>query len=132
MEHQQNKFAILCYSVSVFIISIVFFSFLLAYFSAVKAQVKPFNFKGKYQHQHMWYDKKCCDNKDCAPVIKMVRHPNNTGWIVTTKQTTGFVSDEFIEKEAKPSKDGQWHACIIMGEFEEDKYVRCVYKPKES
>jgi len=90
-------------------------------------------------YSHSWYDKWCCNEKDCAPVIKMIRHKSNKGWLMTSKHGTAFVPDNPKLVKMLPSEDSNVHICI--GNFEQNPYsyddkakessgyARCVYWP---
>lgn len=83
------------------------------------------------------YDKDCCSDKDCAPVIKAERVTNsvgNGGWKVTTKFGTGIFWDTQDQKWVRESKDNKMHACIIdlekaLGQTGLGTHVRCIYLP---
>jgi len=90
-------------------------------------------------YSHNWYDKWCCNEKDCAPVTKMIRHKSGNGWIMTSKHGSAFVPDDPNQVRMLPSQDSNVHLCL--GNFEQhpysydDKakessgYARCVYWP---
>lgn len=63
---------------------------------------------------HEWYDKWCCDGKDCGPVEK--EPPSTKGGYLINGQIFPF-------DKVRASKDNRWHVCIWGGK------VRCVYAP---
>jgi len=79
---------------------------------------------------HDWYEKDCCHNKDCAPIL---REDKET---VTTIHGTARKSTLMIKPERR-SKDYNDHACIIHpwggdagGSVE--PAVRCIYRGSAS
>jgi hypothetical protein len=90
-------------------------------------------------HSHSWYDKDCCNKKDCAPVIEMVRDSSNKGWIMTSKHGTALVLDRSNQIRMLSSQDSNVHICIgfydqhPLSENPKTKekfgYARCVYWP---
>ena len=68
---------------------------------------------------HSWYDPLCCNNNDCAPVLKSVID-NNGNTTVTTKHGTITIPKTFPRK---PSQDEKEHACFI------GTYLYCYYVP---
>lgn len=78
---------------------------------------------------HDWYDPYCCNNNDCAPVeqsnLEFSTGPDGEPTLtVTTKagKVTGLMKDISI----RPSKDEQYHVCIIVYHGVE---IRCLYVP---
>lgn len=94
------------------------------------------------QDPNHWYDRDCCDTRDCVPVLKTefradgttLFHTKKFG-IVTVKQ--GKWGELARVKKLRPSKDSGFHVCVVtfygdvMGERqgEPEKYVRCIYAP---
>lgn len=85
---------------------------------------------------HDWYPKECCNDKDCAPVLKKVL--TETGeYEITTKIGTALLPKDFQRFGA--SEDEQEHACMlpnhIADQWEEqtpDKYSHsmiCYFVP---
>lgn len=59
-------------------------------------------------HSHSWYDKECCSDQDCAPVLRIDTHPE--GDLMTTIHGTVLVrKTENYNK--RPSKDDNYHVC---------------------
>lgn len=83
-------------------------------------------------YAHSWYDKDCCDNRDCAPVIK--REKVKGGWVLQTKFGVAFLPQKLLDNpenkivSIRQSQDLFWHACIIHDETG-DSFVKCVYLP---
>ena len=73
---------------------------------------------------HSFYDKRCCDNQDCSPALK-VEHDGTGEWI-TTKHGRAWApysaTPAFGQDRILPSPDGQTHACILNGK------LICVYR----
>lgn len=67
---------------------------------------------------HSWYSPYCCSGKDCGPA-RVTINPNGT--VTATNQ---FGTATFTQKQFRPSRDGQYHACIhpTLG-------PRCIYIP---
>jgi hypothetical protein len=58
---------------------------------------------------HEWYDKGCCSEQDCAPIIE--KHRDIQGnWVVTTRHGTAIFS---FSTRIRPSKDEKDHACMM-------------------
>lgn len=83
------------------------------------------------------YDKECCSDKDCAPVIKFerVQRKNDLipggveyGWKYTTKYGVSQPVWDTQNVTIKPSGDNMTHACILL-DPEANGYVTCLYKP---
>ena len=81
-------------------------------------------------YAHDWYDKDCCDKRDCSPDIK--REKINNGWLLTTKFGTAFLPQNILNNpkdnfnpSIRQSQDLKWHACIVKDS--EIYYLRCVY-----
>lgn len=67
---------------------------------------------------HEWYSPYCCSGKDCAAAS--VKY-NPDGSVTATNK---FGTAKFSPKQFRPSKDGNFHACIhpTLG-------PRCLYVP---
>ena len=88
---------------------------------------------------HEWYDKECCSDKDCAPVTKLSRAPNNKGWIMSTKYASNvFVPDSMRPDKSRASKDSKVHLCVMnlaehnnpyTSQVDDKQLPRCVYWP---
>ena len=74
------------------------------------------------------YDAYCCSNLDCAPIAAANVRTSPEGYVVTLgkgdhplkTETTTFT---IPYAEAKPSPDGDYHACLWPTEFQ----VHCFY-----
>ena len=68
------------------------------------------------------YDRDCCHNQDCAPILK------EDGDTVTTVHGTAR-KDTLILKPERPSKDLGDHACLVpMDDYGQSKAVRCLFR----
>lgn len=81
-----------------------------------------------------WYDWYCCHQQDCAPIIDW--HEVEGGWIITNKQNLmAFLPKDYMTNSqitVKPSKDGEYHACInpdMRKASDKKGRVICVYVP---
>ena len=98
------------------------------------------------QDPNHWYDRDCCDTRDCVPVDKTEFKPNGVTVFHTKKFGKVTVRpDKWGElaraNRLRPSKDSGFHVCVVtfygdgMGEGDEmgigsgEKYVRCIYAP---
>ena len=83
-------------------------------------------------YAHSWYDKDCCDIRDCAPVIK--REKVKGGWVLQTKFGVAFLPQRVLDMpesksiSIRQSQDLKWHACIVYDETG-DAFLKCVYLP---
>ena len=78
---------------------------------------------------HSWYDWECCAGNDCAPIPGSAVRATRGGYAVTIqpgehplvkdRAVTGFVA----YADARPSGDGDFHACIVGGA------LKCLYQP---
>ena len=69
---------------------------------------------------HSWYDSWCCNTTDCAEATVSILPDGRIK--ATTKHGTAI----FRPDQIRPSKDHQWHACILK--FAADQ-ARCIYAP---
>lgn len=78
-------------------------------------------------HSHEWYDQECCSDKDCAPVeeIKFGTDSDGNG-IVSVRTKHGFVEGKLKNISIRPSKDDEYHACLILYH---QAVIRCLYVP---
>lgn len=89
-------------------------------------------------HAHEWYDKECCDNRDCAQITKRTDQIINgiPGWQIETKFGTAWLPKNFMNNKSqmkiKPSRDENWHACILNDELSSGSLIRCIYVPFNS
>lgn len=93
-------------------------------------------------YAHDWYDKDCCDTRDCVPVTKVESKPGGLTLFHTKKFGIVKLQQERWSELAKanrlrPSKDSGFHICVVTfyGDFmgsegaQPEQYVRCVYGP---
>ena len=89
-----------------------------------------------------WYDRDCCDTRDCVPVLKTefladgrtIFHTKKFGKVTVKADKWGELARV---KKLRPSKDSGFHVCVVtfygdvMGERQGDpeKFVRCIYAP---
>lgn len=75
---------------------------------------------------HDWYDKRCCHENDCAPARVSVLPNGNI--VATTKHGTAVFGPN---TERLPSRDGQWHACMLpnLSSPTGGKMPMCLYMP---
>jgi hypothetical protein len=75
--------------------------------------------------QPHWYDRSCCDMRDCEPVEEGAVTPlDNGGYFVRYHTSNGFIVERLFKRGSsgiKQSKDGKDHACAI------GSTVVCVY-----
>lgn len=103
------------------------FAFLLAVFALGHLLTVPA--KG-----HSFYSSYCCDGKDCAPIKTRFVKAVAGGYLVTLRPEDHIaLRDADGPREylvpyanAKPSPDGDYHACILP--FQPD-VMRCLYAP---
>lgn len=72
---------------------------------------------------HGWYDRWCCDDKDCAEVIDQ-QETGHGDIIVTSKHGTVTIP---VTMERKPSQDGKFHVCMRRGSWK--MVAICYYVP---
>lgn len=68
---------------------------------------------------HSWYDKDCCDERDCRPATPEEVQVVPNGFTVRYK---GMVRN-FSRTEFRPSQDGRYHICVTP------VIIRCLYVP---
>ena len=67
---------------------------------------------------HSWYDPACCGGNDCAPIPSIAVTAGADGWHVRLRpgdhpMVTRDVVDVIVPyREALPSQDGAFHACV--------------------
>ena len=67
---------------------------------------------------HGWYDPDCCGGQDCAPIPSLSVTAGPDGWHVRLKPgehpmvTRGPIDAVVPYDEARPSRDGHFHACV--------------------
>lgn len=77
---------------------------------------------------HSWYDPWCCNAKDCAPIPASAVRVTPGGFAVTLQpgehpMVTEGVFRAFVRhRDARPSEDGEYHACIYPADT-----MRCFY-----
>jgi hypothetical protein len=95
---------------------------------------------------HEWYDRDCCDAKDCTPVTKM-EFKSNGDTILYTKMFEPITIQEKWWGQAaqphayngrpriRPSMDSGFHVCAVQFKYLTDAepkvfhHVRCLYAP---
>ena len=70
--------------------------------------------RGEEPHVHGqtvpdWYDKDCCDNRDCRPVAK---HDEPEAIMHGNEPAYRFHGLIFIRKQFRKSQDERFHVCI--------------------
>lgn len=76
-----------------------------------------------------WYDRSCCDTRDCEPVEAGAIMPEAGGFRVRYLTSDGVVAEGFLPFSStgiRPSRDGLEHACAIGAR------VMCIYLPPGS
>ncbi len=81
---------------------------------------------------HDWYDGDCCSGHDCAPVSPSAVVVTRDGYAVTLNPgdhplvtRTIRATVPFASPDARPSQDGNWHACVHPGRAA----LLCLYVP---
>ena len=79
---------------------------------------------------HDFYDKKCCDNQDCAPASKIIRNADGS-ITVTTKHGTARYYPRYRRDHRRPSKDQRYHACMrrLPSGRNQGPLAICLYVP---
>lgn len=91
-------------------------------------------------YAHEWYDRDCCDDKDCTPVKKMEFRDNGDTILytdmfapITIRQTWWAQAAKSTNRRPlRPSMDSGWHVCAIQFRDSDEKpihFVRCLYTP---
>ena len=76
---------------------------------------------------HDWYDQECCSDKDCAPVEEVKFFQDEAGNAsVSVRTKFGFAEGQLKHISIRPSKDDEYHACIITYHA---AFIRCLYVP---
>jgi len=83
---------------------------------------------------HEWYDPVCCNENDCQAIPTSAVQVTPRGYVVMLyphehvglKGQSGVKSWLVPFKDAKPSPDGKFHACILPWSTET---MRCLYAP---
>lgn len=67
----------------------------------------------KSAYAHSWYDRSCCHDEDCAPIIKPLEYLGNGDILATTK-----VGTTIVPKSAQRliSQDDQVHVCMSINQ----------------
>ena len=76
-----------------------------------------------------WYDRSCCDMRDCEPVEAGAIMPEPGGFRVRYLTSQGVIAEGFLPFSStgiRPSKDGREHACAIGAR------AACIYLPPGS
>lgn len=97
-------------------------------------------------YSHEWYDKDCCDDKDCTRVERMEFKPNGDTVVYTkmfkpitlSQQWWGLAAQQNAyngKPRLRPSKDSDYHICAVQFKYLTDAqpkvshHVRCLYVP---
>ena len=72
---------------------------------------------------HGWYEKYCCEEKDCGPALGASYMPDGS---LSLEVTPGHSISVPPGYPVRPSLDGDYHVCIMLNR------VRCVYVPANS
>lgn len=87
---------------------------------------------------HNWYDKDCCNGKDCFPVIEIIPDTSYDKYIIEMNGKTRVIMldheyKKAIKNKIRPSKDEKYHICFleIQDDFSSQIYdvVTCLYEP---
>lgn len=105
-------------TVTILIISMIFFVIIIA---------STLSFLITNAHSHEWYDKECCSEQDCAPVLSLSKNSDGS-MNLTSKHGTVNIPKEFSKR---PSRDNQEHICMRPSEYG-DMYPICYYVPMGS
>lgn len=76
-----------------------------------------------------WYDRSCCDMRDCEPVEAGAIMPEPGGFRVRYLTSNGIIAEGFLRFGAtgiRFSRDGMEHACAIGAR------ALCIYLPPGS
>lgn len=77
-------------------------------------------------YAHEWYESECCSKDDCSPLTRPIEWLNGGR---AAKVTTKFGTAICDAARIRPSKDHQYHACILDTPDEEGQYCQCLYVP---
>ena len=84
---------------------------------------------GSAASAHSWYDGDCCSGQDCD-VADVTKLPDGSYEV----RMWGFKTYTDKNTQMRPSKDKNYHACIVLdssGGREPVPVVRCLYRPDE-
>lgn len=78
---------------------------------------------------HDWYERECCDTRDCAPVPTATIQWTEQGWVIEVPAGGHPMlrrSRRYLvpDRQTRPSRDGGWHLCIAAG------VLLCTYRPQ--
>jgi len=102
-------------TVTIMVVSMIFFVLIIA---------TTLGFFATQAKSHGWYDKDCCSEQDCAPVLSYKDNYNST-ITLTSKYGTVTIDKSFPKK---PSLDNQEHICMRTNE-DGIPFVICYYVP---
>lgn len=88
----------------------------------------------QHARAHDFYDPWCCNDKDCQPIAADSVKVTRQGYVVSLREGqhiglkpgAGSMSYLIPFKDARPSPDGKFHACIMPWQVE---VMRCFYAP---
>ena len=80
-----------------------------------------------FARAHSWYDGYCCNDKDCNAIPVEQITQTSDGFVWSNK--TGSRLFRFDDPDLKPSQDGSFHGCELVGESARDTEKRCLYIP---
>lgn len=85
---------------------------------------------GHPQDGSHWYDRACCDDRDCEQIEPGAITRTDAGLVILYRSSRGHVARGFIRWGAtgiRPSQDGKEHGCSYP-----DGRVPCAYLPPET
>ena len=77
-----------------------------------------------------WYDRACCDDRDCEQLEPGAVTRTATGLVILYRSSRGHVAKGFLRWGAtgiRPAQDGKEHGCSYS-----DGRVPCIYLPPET
>lgn len=105
-------------TITIMVVSLIFFVIVIA---------TTLGFFATQVKAHDWYDKDCCSEHDCAPVLLFQENENGT-LTLTSKHGTVTIDKTFSKR---PSLDNQEHICMRASE-DGIMYPICYYVPMGS
>ena len=79
---------------------------------------------------HEWYDKNCCDDRDCKPSPEGSVKVTQQGYLVYPQNGLERpVLVPFRDERIKGSADNGYHTCVVSSEMSKDGWIRCLYVP---
>lgn len=96
---------------------------------AFVVSVVVYLFSASKTYPHSWYDRDCCDDRDCRPAAPDEVQVNPTGYLVTVTIDGFTASKQFRKDESavRMSQDGRYHVCVQR--FGQSISFYCLYVP---